>query len=249
MKRAPVRGGGQKRVPTEEKDEHRQPVAAFGGIEREQALVVSGDVENRSEIDLAELLRDRAGTLVVEPPPRAVGEDAPAESSGCEVIDATEVPEHLRGGSGLGVQVGAPVERKHPGLGLDDGEPQLVALPFLPEIVGAVLRRLVGEQQAVRYVIEAPRGEVLLAQARRPSEAGQDRPDQIVLGLALVRRLRGRKPVEDLSQRLLDAVERGVREELPLVEFSDGGPEKVGREQSAVEGVHGSRRSVRQLSP
>ena len=42
MESAPVRGGGQKRIPAEEEHEHRQPVAAVRGIECEQALVVSG---------------------------------------------------------------------------------------------------------------------------------------------------------------------------------------------------------------
>ena len=94
----------------------------------------------------------------------------------------------------------AAIEREPPALGLDDGETEFVAPPFLCEAVGAVLRRLIREQQAVGYVIDAPRGQVLLAQAPCPSETAEYRPDQVILGLALVRPLRGWKAVEYLSQ-------------------------------------------------
>ena len=100
-----------------------------------------------------------------------------------------------------------------------------------------VLRRLVSEQQAVRDVIDAPRRQILLPQARCPSETVQDRPDQIILGLALVRPLPV-GTVEDLSQSVLDTVEGSISEGLPLIEFDDRFPEKIAREQSAVERCH-----------
>ena len=56
MEGAPVRGGRKECLPAEEEYEHSEPVAAVGGAEREQTVVVSGQVENGGEIDLAELL-------------------------------------------------------------------------------------------------------------------------------------------------------------------------------------------------
>jgi hypothetical protein len=40
----------------------------------------------------------------------------------------------------------------------------------------------------------------LLTQTFGPSESAEERPDQVILGLAFVRGLRGRKPVEDAPE-------------------------------------------------
>ena len=122
MEGAPVRSGRKECAPPEEEHEHSQPVAAVGGADREQTVVVSGQVENGGEINLAELLPDR---------PRALREDAPTEASGSQVVHAPQIAEHLSGGSRFGLPVGAAVEREPPALGLDNGEAEFVALPFL----------------------------------------------------------------------------------------------------------------------
>ena len=44
MERAPFCCARNEGVPPEQEDEHLQPVAALGGVECEQAVVVSGEV-------------------------------------------------------------------------------------------------------------------------------------------------------------------------------------------------------------
>ena len=59
--------------------------------ESEENVVVTREVEDCREIDLEELLGDRPGTLIVEPPPCAVGEKAPAEIAGCKIVDPAQM--------------------------------------------------------------------------------------------------------------------------------------------------------------
>ena len=101
--------------------------------------------------------------------------------------------------------------------------------------VGAVLRRIVGEQQSVGNVLPATECEVLLAQARRPAEPVQDGPDQVVLGLALVRSVRGREAVEYDSNRRFEVVERGILKGQPVGRPGDGFGEEITGEQAALE--------------
>ena len=155
--------------------------------ESEENVVVTREVEDCREIDLEELLGDRPGTLIVEPPPCAVGEKAPAEIAGCEIVDPAQIAQHLGGWRRLfAVLAGAAVERAQPALGLDDREAEPVALPVLGKAVGPVLRGHVREQQTVRHVLPAGCAQILLLQACRPAEPLEDRPDQIVFGLTLV---------------------------------------------------------------
>ena len=79
MEGARVGRARQEGLAPEDQREHLEPVAALRFGEGEQAVVVAGKIEERREIDLEELLGDRSRALVVEPPPRAVGENAPAE--------------------------------------------------------------------------------------------------------------------------------------------------------------------------
>ena len=117
---------------------------SFG--EGEQAVIVAGDIEKHREVDFEELLRDGPGTLIIESPPCAVGEDAPSQLAGSQIVYAPKVAEHLsRGCVFLAPAFGAAVERAQPALGLDDRETELVALPFFGEGVGAFLRRSVCE--------------------------------------------------------------------------------------------------------
>src|SRR6202035_3462316 len=76
------------------------------------------------------------------------------------------------------------------------GQAEPVAPPLLREGVGLHLPCIVLEEKPVGHVLAAARREILLAKARRPSQPGQDRPDEVILGLALIRGLRGRKSLE-----------------------------------------------------
>ena len=108
---------------------------------------MAGEIEGGCEVDLEELLGDRASALVVEPPARAVGEDPPAQGSGREVVHPPQVAEHLgRGSHSLRLAAGAPaIEGLEPALGLDDRNPVLVAPPLLGEGIRTILRRLIRE--------------------------------------------------------------------------------------------------------
>ena len=217
MEGARVGCARQEGIAPEDQREHLEPVAALRFGEGEQAVVVAGKVEERSEFDLEELLRDRPRALVVEPPSRAVGENAPAEPARGHIVDASQVAQHLgRRGRLLAGSSGAAVERAQPALGLDHREPKLVALPLLGKAVGLALRRFVREQQAVRHVHPAVCAQVLLSQARRPPEPCEDGPDQIVLGLAFVGRCGGREAVADRAQRSLEVFKRRVVQFLPV---------------------------------
>ena len=125
--------------------------------------------------------------MVIEPPPGAVGKNAPAELAGGQVIHAPKIAQQLgRGGIFLAPTPGAAVERSEPALGLDNRESELITLPFLREAIGAVLRRSVPEQQAIGNVSPSVSGKVLLPQTRRPTELQENRPDQIVFSLAFI---------------------------------------------------------------
>ena len=201
MKRAIVVGAGQEARPPEHEREHLQPMAARRLVEREQAFVVAGKAEDRREIDLEELLGDGKRALPVETPPRAVGEDSPADPARRQVVHAAKVAEHLGGRRRLRL-LAAPsrpaIERAKPALRFDDGETEPVAPPFADDAVGAALRRVVGEQQPIGNVLATARRKVLLTQARGPPESFENRPDQVFLGLALVGRSRDREIVEQV---------------------------------------------------
>ena len=236
---ARVGGAGEKRFPAEEEDEQFQPMAALGFGEREEVLVVAGEVEDGRKVNLEELLRDGPGALVVEPPARAIGEDAPAKISGSQVVHAPQVAEHLsRGCDPLPLASGAAVEGPKPALGLDHRDSDFVTPPLLPEAVGAIFHRVGGEQESVGDVLPAPWGEVLLAETCRPAEeAMQDGPDQVVLGLALVGGVRGRKTVECRPERGIEVVELRIVELRPIGRLDSGLGEEIAGEQTALEYV------------
>ena len=109
-----------------------------------------------------------------------------------------------------------------------------VALPLVGEAVGAVLRGTVREQQAVRHVVAADRRQVLLPEVGRPAEPRQHRPDQVVLGLALVGgQVRG-EAVQPGLQRGLKVVKGRRRHVVPVGKLIDRFPEETLREEATV---------------
>ena len=128
-------------------------MTAFRLVERKQTVVVAGEVEDRREIDLEELLGDRPRALIVEAPSCAVGENAPAEPARGYIVDPPQVAQHLRRrGRLFAMPPGAAVEWTQPTLGLHNRKAELIAPPFLGEAVGLALRRFIREQQSVRHV-------------------------------------------------------------------------------------------------
>ena len=101
VKRARIGRPRDERRPPEDEREHGEPVTTLVGREGKQTFVVAGEVEKRREVELEELLRDGAGSLIIEPPPGAVGEDAPAQRARRQVVDPPQVAQHLGRGCGL----------------------------------------------------------------------------------------------------------------------------------------------------
>ena len=235
MEGARVGCARQKGLAPEDQREHLEPVAALHRVERKQAVVMAGKVEERSEIHLEELLGDRPRALVVEPPPRAVGKNAPAEPARGYIVDPPQVAQHLRRRCCLlAMPPGAAVKRTQPTLGLHHCKAELVAPPFLGEAVGLALRRFIREQQAVRHVHPAVCVQVLLSQARRPPKPYEDGPDQIIFGLAFVGRCGGREAVEDRAQRGLEFFQRRVVQFLPVGRSGDGVAQEIAGEEAPL---------------
>ena len=69
-------------LPPENEYEHLKPMVPLGFGEGKQAVIVAREIEKRREVDFKELLRDGPGALVIESPPCAVGEEAPAQLTG-----------------------------------------------------------------------------------------------------------------------------------------------------------------------
>ena len=236
VERARISRPSDESLPPKDEHEHLKPMVPRGVGEGEQAFIVAGEIEKRREIDFEELLRDGPGTLVIEPPPCIVGEDAPSQLAGRQIVHAPNVAEHLsRGRVFLAPATGAAVERAQPALGLDDRETELIALPFLGEAIGTVLSGGVCEQQAVGYVLAALGGEVLLAKTRLPPELQDDRPDQIVFGLAFIGRLRHWEAVENVTGGGLEGVERVGVKFPPVVQTSDRIAKEIVGEETSLE--------------
>ncbi|MDE0005237.1 MAG: hypothetical protein OXQ29_21310 [Rhodospirillaceae bacterium] len=226
--RSPVKGASigwirQEGVSAEREHEHLEPMAALFRVQNEQAVIVSRKIEHRRQVDLEELLGDRKRALPIQAPVLPVGQNAPAHRTFAEVVHAAKVAEHLRRGRGfLAPFTGPAIQQARPALGLNDRQSEFVSLPFLEEAVGVVFRGIVLEQQPVGDVLAAACGKVLLAQARRPPECMQNRPDQVVLCLAFVRRCGGGKPGEQIPQLGVDLVESRVGHGLPVGQRLDG---------------------------
>ena len=221
-------------VAAEDQQEDLQPVAAVLFVEREQPLIVTGEIEDCCKVDLEELLRNGSRAREVEPPFLAVGEDAPPQPAFGHIVDAAHVTQHLGRRCGfLATPLRATVEWPSPSFGLDHRPPGLVALPFLRIPVGPVLGLVALEQYSVRNILAPPRGQVLLPKPVRPAERFQDWPDQVVLGLALVRSLRDREPAENLLDGLPEPIGIVLGERLPVVKVPNAVRQDIGREQTS----------------
>ena len=235
VKRSLVRRVGKEGIPPEHQPEHPEPVSP--DIGRDGVVAIARHPENRRQIKLEELFGDRARARVVQTPAGAVRQNAPPELAGGLVVDAAEVAQHLRRGRGLlAPPPGATVQRSKPPFRFHDREAVLVALPLLGEAVRPVLRGAVGEQQSVRHVFASARREVLLPEAGCPAEPRQHRPDQVILGLALVGRQSRRKAVEQATQRGLEVCESLVGQVPPVRKLSDRFSKEVLGEQAPLEG-------------
>ena len=230
-----VRRVGKEGVSSEHQREHLEPVPP--GVGRKALAAIDRLPEDRREINLEELLGDRTRPGPVEPPAGTVRQDAPPHLARGHVVDATEVAQHLRRGRGLlAPPPGATVQRSKPPFRFHDREAVLVALPLLGEAVRPVLRGAVGEQQAVRHVFASARREVLLPEAGCPAEPRQHRPDQVILGLALVGRQSRREAVEQATQRGLEVCECFVVQVPPVAKLGDRFSKEVLGEQAPLEG-------------
>jgi hypothetical protein len=61
----------------------------------EQIKLATLQAERLAKIDFQEILGDRESASEIEPPPAPIGEHAPAEPSIGDVVDASQVPQHL----------------------------------------------------------------------------------------------------------------------------------------------------------
>ena len=214
---------GQKGVAPEEEHEQLEAVPTLGLGQRQQAVIVAGQIQGRRQVDFKKLFRHRPRAGIIQPPLGSVGQHAPAQRAVGQVVHPSQIAQHLSRWRGLFARsLGAPVQRTLPALGLHHGQTELVALPFLPAAVGACLGRFVGKQHPVRHIIPPARREILLSQTGRPAQGPKHRPDQIVLSLALVGCLVGREAVEDAPQRPLAFVQGRVVKRLPVGELRDG---------------------------
>ena len=237
MEAAPVCLPRKKGLRPEHEREHPKPVPPRRFVEREEAFVAPRHVQHRRQIDLEELFGDRTRAPPVEPPDRAVREDAPAQATFRHHVGATEIAEHLGRGRGHRAVAGrAAVERPAPALALDDGESQAVAL-LLRQVVGALLGGLICEQQAIRHMRASVRGKPLLPEARFPAKQLQHGTDQIGLGLRLVGRAVCRETIEQCTEICLKPFKRVIVDRLPVLGLHKRAAQVSVSEQLSLKGI------------
>ena len=110
----------------------------------------------------------------------------PAQLPLAGVVDATQKAQHLGRGRGRLVPARGSIQRTSPSFAFDHSQAMTIPTPLIVLGVGCGLGVGVGEQQAVGDGVPARHRQVLLAQRVFPAEGIQDRPDEVVLGLALV---------------------------------------------------------------
>ena len=186
MQRLALRALREERLPTEQENKKLQAMPTLIARQGEQPVVVAGDVQGGGQVDLKEPFRDRTRALIVKPPMRAVGQDTPAHSACRKVVRAAQVAKHLRGRCHSPIR--GSVERSKPAFGLHHYGTNGVARPLLRYTDRSRLGGIVDEQQPVRHIRSTHATQVLLAQVCGPVQTVESLPDQVVFGLALIRR-------------------------------------------------------------
>lgn len=123
----------------------------------EQLRGGTGNADQGSQIDFEKLLGARTGTLVVQAPDRAIGQDAPAHGPFRGDFHAGEITQYLVRGRARIEAVGGvpPVERAHPALGFEDGDAVAVAPVVAALLQGGLLGGGIGEQKNIGNVLAA----------------------------------------------------------------------------------------------
>jgi hypothetical protein len=77
--------------------------------------------------------------------------------------------------------------RSRPAFAFDDSKAMCITPPLVILRVRRSLCVGVGKEQSIGHIVAPRDGQILLAQGFRPTEHSQHRPDEIILGLTLVR--------------------------------------------------------------
>ena len=221
---APVEG-----VPPEEQHEQRERV---GGLFRGRCEEGRRPGERRLEVHLEELVGDRAGVRVVEPPAGAVRQDPPAEPAAGDHARLREIAEHL-GGGGDPVRARGAVEVEPPALRLDEADAGGVAVRLLVDAERLGLVGVAREEEAVRDVVMPAQAEVLLAEGGGPPQRPEHLPDELVLGDRLVRILARGERGPDVAEAGGDPGGEVRPRLLPLGQLADGLGEELAGEEAA----------------
>jgi len=110
----------------------------------------------------------------------------------------------------------------------------LIPLPRFPELVSQRLCFRIREEQAVRNVVPSFHRQILLAERINPADPTQNRPNQIVFGLALARRLAERQFTERPAEIGVQQIDSCVvkREPFGRAPYSFG--QEIAREQNSL---------------
>ena len=156
-------------------------------------VIAAIQCQNAAQIDFEKLFRDRTRASPIESPLGAIGQNAPAELAAGQIIDPAQITQHLCGRCRGFVPARRTIQRTRPALAFDDGQPVGIPLPLIAMRIGGGFGFGISKQQAVRHIIAPANRQVLLAERFSPAKRAQNRPDEIILGLALVRLVALRK--------------------------------------------------------
>ena len=95
MEGARIARRAEKGGAAENKGEDPQPVAPICLRQGEQAAVMARDCKHGGRSSSKNCFGNRTRALIVESPPRAIGQNAPAELAGGEIVHAAQIAKHL----------------------------------------------------------------------------------------------------------------------------------------------------------
>lgn len=204
----------------------------------EQFGVDAGDVRQRAEIELQELLRTRARTLPVQAPQPAIGQDAPAHGAIGSDLGAAEVTQDLVGRCARIHRIAAiaAIQGSQPALGFQDQGAVAVATVASRFRSGRALAVGIGEEQEVRHV--QPAGGICggLPQLLGPAERRHHLEDDFVFGLGLVEASTGIEPAKDADDGFAETDE-SVLGLHPAPGLANAFCEKVTRKKQSIHGL------------